>query len=134
MGFSSGKVPSENAVHLLETELLYLIGQKCTFYLYLYISWRKTTKIEVLILGFSLASVKTRIQLDPVTYNRGLVGGFRQVIQNEGAGALLTGFGPTCAGYFLQGAFKFGGYELFKKQSINILVSIFSLLLNNTNP
>jgi len=88
----------------------------------------------VLILGFSLASVKTRIQLDPVTYNRGLVGGFRQVIQSEGAGALLTGFGPTCAGYFLQGAFKFGGYELFKKQSINILVSIFSLLLNNTNP
>ncbi|KAG8630661.1 hypothetical protein KVT40_002280 [Elsinoe batatas] len=65
--------------------------------------------------------VKTRIQLDPVTYNRGLIGGFRQVIQNEGAGALLTGFGPTAAGYFLQGAFKFGGYELFKQQSISLL-------------
>jgi len=65
--------------------------------------------------------VKTRIQLDPVTYNKGLVGGFRQVIANEGAGALLTGFGPTAAGYFLQGAFKFGGYELFKQQSINLL-------------
>ncbi|PWW79769.1 mitochondrial carrier [Tuber magnatum] len=65
--------------------------------------------------------VKTRIQLDPVTYNRGLVGGFKQVVQNEGAGALWTGFGPTCAGYFLQGAFKFGGYELFKQQSINLL-------------
>ncbi|KUJ21715.1 mitochondrial carrier [Mollisia scopiformis] len=65
--------------------------------------------------------VKTRIQLDPVTYNRGLIGGFRQVIAKEGAGALLTGFGPTAAGYFLQGAFKFGGYELFKQQSINIL-------------
>ena len=64
-------------------------------------------------------SVKTRIQLDPVTYNRGMVGGFRQVIQNEGAGALLTGFGPTAAGYFLQGAFKFGGYEFFKQQCIN---------------
>ncbi|KAH8698921.1 putative mitochondrial phosphate carrier protein [Talaromyces proteolyticus] len=63
--------------------------------------------------------VKTRIQLDPVTYNKGLVGGFRQVIQNEGAGALLTGFGPTAAGYFLQGAFKFGGYEFFKQQAIN---------------
>ncbi|KAJ5207701.1 hypothetical protein N7449_002080 [Penicillium cf. viridicatum] len=63
--------------------------------------------------------VKTRIQLDPVTYNRGMLGGFRQVIQNEGAGALLTGFGPTAAGYFLQGAFKFGGYEFFKQQSIN---------------
>jgi hypothetical protein len=33
----------------------------------------------------------------------------------------LTGFGPTAAGYFLQGAFKFGGYELFKQQCINQL-------------
>lgn len=65
--------------------------------------------------------VKTRIQLDPVTYNKGLVGGFRQVIANEGASALLTGFGPTAFGYFLQGAFKFGGYELFKQQFINYL-------------
>jgi solute carrier family 25 phosphate transporter 3 len=65
--------------------------------------------------------VKTRIQLDPATYNRGMIGGFRQVIQNEGAGALLTGIGPTFAGYFMQGAFKFGGYEFFKQQSINIL-------------
>jgi solute carrier family 25 phosphate transporter 3 len=63
--------------------------------------------------------VKTRIQLDPATYNRGLIGGFRQVIAKEGAGALLTGVGPTFAGYFLQGAFKFGGYEFFKQQSIN---------------
>jgi len=65
--------------------------------------------------------VKTRIQLDPVTYNKGMIGGFRQVVSTEGAGALLTGFGPTAAGYFLQGAFKFGGYELFKQQSINLL-------------
>jgi solute carrier family 25 phosphate transporter 3 len=63
--------------------------------------------------------VKTRIQLDPATYNRGMIGGFRQVIQNEGAGALLTGAGPTFAGYFLQGALKFGGYEFFKQQAIN---------------
>lgn len=50
-----------------------------------------------------------------------MIGGFRQVIASEGAGALLTGFGPTAAGYFLQGAFKFGGYELFKQQFINVL-------------
>jgi solute carrier family 25 (mitochondrial phosphate transporter), member 3 len=56
-----------------------------------------------------------------VTYNRGLIGGIRQVIANDGAGALLTGVGPTFAGYFLQGAFKFGGYEFFKAQSINLL-------------
>lgn len=66
-------------------------------------------------------SVKTRIQLDPVTYNRGLFGGFSQVIKNEGFGAVWTGFGPTAAGYFLQGAFKFGGYEFFKAQSIKYL-------------
>ncbi|KAK7413622.1 mitochondrial phosphate carrier protein [Neonectria punicea] len=65
--------------------------------------------------------IKTRIQLDPQTYNKGMIPAFRQVIQNEGAGALLTGAGPTFAGYFLQGAFKFGGYELFKSQWINYL-------------
>lgn len=50
-----------------------------------------------------------------------MIGGFQQVIRNEGAGALLTGFGPTFAGYFIQGAFKFGGYEFFKQQSIDFL-------------
>jgi solute carrier family 25 phosphate transporter 3 len=50
--------------------------------------------------------VKTRIQLDPVTYNRGMIGGFRQVIAAEGAGALLTGLGATAFGYFVQGWFK----------------------------
>ena len=39
----------------------------------------------------------------------------------EGAGALLTGIGPTLAGYFLQGGLKFGGYEFFKQQSINVI-------------
>lgn len=65
--------------------------------------------------------VKTRIQLDPVTYNKGTIGSFRQVIAGEGAGALLTGLGPTVLGYSLQGAFKFGGYELFKKTFIDYL-------------
>lgn len=68
-----------------------------------------------------LASIKTRIQLDPAKYNKGMIGSFRQVIATEGAGALATGFGPTFAGYFLQGAFKFGGYEFFKQQSINLV-------------
>jgi solute carrier family 25 phosphate transporter 3 len=58
--------------------------------------------------------VKTRIQLDPIKYNQGFVGGFRQVIAAEGAGALLTGLGATATGYFVQGWFKFGGVEFFK--------------------
>ena len=58
--------------------------------------------------------VKTRIQLEPEVYNRGMIGGFQQVIANEGASALLTGLGPTVSGYFIQGWFKFGGVEFFK--------------------
>ncbi|EIE80197.1 hypothetical protein RO3G_04902 [Rhizopus delemar RA 99-880] len=65
--------------------------------------------------------VKTRIQLSPEVYNKGMIAGFRQVVQSEGAGALLTGFGPTAAGYFLQGAFKFGGYEFWKKTFIDMV-------------
>ncbi|GJJ73480.1 solute carrier family 25 (mitochondrial phosphate transporter), member 3 [Entomortierella parvispora] len=65
--------------------------------------------------------VKTRIQLEPTVYNKGMAAGFRQVIKAEGAGALLTGFGPTFTGYSLQGAFKFGGVELWKKIIIDYI-------------
>merc|ERR1712195_81237 len=65
--------------------------------------------------------VKTRMQLDPVKYNQGLVGGFRQVIAEEGAMALSTGLGPTAQGYFIQGWFKFGGVELCKIQFVRTL-------------
>ena len=58
--------------------------------------------------------VKTRIQLDPIKYNMGMVGSFRKVIAEEGIGALATGLGPTAVGYFVQGWFKFGGVEFFK--------------------
>jgi solute carrier family 25 phosphate transporter 3 len=57
--------------------------------------------------------VKTRIQLDPKTYT-GFLSGGRHIAATEGAGALLTGLGPTCQGYFIQGWFKFGGVEFFK--------------------
>ncbi|KAI0182059.1 mitochondrial phosphate carrier protein [Hypoxylon sp. FL1284] len=65
--------------------------------------------------------VKTRVQLEPAVYNRGLAGGLRQVVAYDGAAALLTGFGPTVTGYFLQGAFKFGGYEFFKRKANDYL-------------
>jgi len=58
--------------------------------------------------------VKTRIQLDPIKYNKGMIGGFKQVIAEEGMKGLATGLGPTCVGYFVQGWFKFGGVEFFK--------------------
>ena len=50
-----------------------------------------------------------------------MVSSFRQIVANEGAGALLTGLGPTVVGYSIQGAFKFGGYEFWKKQAIDYL-------------
>jgi len=65
--------------------------------------------------------VKTRVQLDPVKYNRGLIGGFKQIISEEGAVALSTGLGATCFGYFIQGWFKFGGVELFKIKAVETL-------------
>lgn len=65
--------------------------------------------------------VKTRIQLDSVKYNTGFLGTFRQIVAEEGQGALLTGLGATAAGYFVQGWFKFGGVEFFK---INIANSL----------
>jgi len=58
--------------------------------------------------------VKTRIQLDPAKYNRGMIGAFRQVVSAEGISVLATGLGATAAGYFVQGWFKFGGVEFFK--------------------
>ncbi|ORX37113.1 mitochondrial carrier domain-containing protein [Kockovaella imperatae] len=65
--------------------------------------------------------VKTRIQLEPEVYNKGMITAFRQVTAKEGTGALLTGLGPTVVGYAIQGAFKFGGYEFWKKQAIDYL-------------
>lgn len=63
--------------------------------------------------------VKTRVQLDPVKYNKGLIGGFGQIIKEEGAMALTTGLGATAIGYFIQGWFKFGGVEFFKIQAVS---------------
>ncbi|KAI8612240.1 phosphate transport protein [Chytriomyces sp. MP71] len=65
--------------------------------------------------------VKTRIQLEPSVYNKGMISSFRQIVAKEGAGALLTGLGPTAVGYFVQGWFKFGGVEFFKVQASKAL-------------
>ncbi|KAL7532693.1 hypothetical protein ACHAXR_004784 [Thalassiosira sp. AJA248-18] len=65
--------------------------------------------------------VKTRVQLDPVKYNSGLVGGMRKVVAEEGAMALTTGLGATAFGYFVQGWFKFGGVEFFKIKAVETM-------------
>ena len=58
--------------------------------------------------------VKTRLQTNP-GYYKGMLDGFARIPREEGAGMLLQGLGPTAVGYFMQGAFKFGFYEYFKK-------------------
>ena len=57
--------------------------------------------------------VKTRIQLEPTVYNKGMLGSFRQVVSTEGAGALLTGLGPTI---------EFLGYEKAKNYKNSIYI------------
>ena len=57
--------------------------------------------------------VKTRLQLSDRYH--GMTHAARTIVKEEGAGALLTGLGPTTVGYFLQGWFKFGLYEYFKR-------------------
>jgi solute carrier family 25 phosphate transporter 3 len=64
--------------------------------------------------------VKTRIQIDPALRNAGFISGTKLIITKEGSSALLTGFGPTAAGYFVQGGAKFAGYELWKTKFVGI--------------
>jgi solute carrier family 25 phosphate transporter 3 len=68
--------------------------------------------------------VKTRIQVDPALRGSGMFTAARSIVASEGAGALLTGFGPTAVGYFVQGGAKFAGYEYFKSKLINATGSI----------
>jgi Mitochondrial carrier protein len=51
--------------------------------------------------------------VDPTKY-AGLLSGIRTVIAEEAAVGLVKGWAPTFIGYSLQGAGKFGLYEVFK--------------------
>ena len=58
--------------------------------------------------------VKTRMQTNPELYNGSLPLALRRILEEEGALFLLQGLGPTCVGYGIEGALKFGCYELCK--------------------
>eukprot|EP00980_Cylindrotheca_fusiformis_P001284 scaffold333_cov133-Cylindrotheca_fusiformis.AAC.10 len=64
--------------------------------------------------------VKTKMQADPLTYNKGFVDTAIKISQ-EGDGTLFRGLGPTVVGYGLEGAVKFGLYETLKPVVANIL-------------
>ncbi|XP_071051267.1 solute carrier family 25 member 3-like [Onthophagus taurus] len=61
----------------------------------------------------SLDIVKCRLQVDPGKY-KNIINGFQLTLAEEGYKGLVKGWAPTFFGYSLQGAAKFGFYELFK--------------------
>lgn len=69
------------------------------------ISHGVTTPIDV---------VKTRMQAQPEMYNKGLQSATISILKTDGPGVLLGGLGPTVVGYGIEGAMKFGIYEVLK--------------------
>ncbi|KAI9031062.1 mitochondrial carrier protein [Hyaloraphidium curvatum] len=62
---------------------------------------------------------KCNMQVYPGKY-KGLLQGLRTIVKEEGARALWKGWGPTLLGYSMQGAGKYGLYEVFKDQYSNM--------------
>lgn len=55
------------------------------------------------------------LQINPTKYSS-LFNGWKTIYQENKFSGLFNGWVPTCIGYSLQGAFKFGFYEFFKKE------------------
>jgi solute carrier family 25 phosphate transporter 3 len=62
---------------------------------------------------------KCNMQVNPTKYT-GTMSGLKTLIAEEGANGIWKGFGPTFVGYSLQGMFKYGLYEIFKDQYMNL--------------
>jgi len=58
--------------------------------------------------------IKTRMQTNPELYNGSISVCVKHICETEGPLFLLTGLLPTCVGYGVEGALKFGCYELCK--------------------
>lgn len=58
--------------------------------------------------------VKTRKQVDPAYCDLSMPAALTRMVQQQGVGSLFTGLGPTFWGYFVEGAVKFGVYEILK--------------------
>ncbi|KKK18289.1 mitochondrial phosphate carrier protein [Aspergillus rambellii] len=58
--------------------------------------------------------IKCRRQVDSSLYKSN-IDAFRKIRGAEGFRGVVTGWSPTFFGYSAQGAFKYGGYEYFKK-------------------
>lgn len=58
--------------------------------------------------------VKTRMQTNPELEKQSVLDATRTLVQQEGPGFLFQGLAPTLCGYGVEGALKFGCYELLK--------------------
>jgi len=67
--------------------------------------------------------VKTRMQSDPSKY-KSLLPATATIIKEEGAGALVKGLGPTLVGYGIEGAMKFGIYEVSKPLVLSVMAAL----------
>jgi len=65
--------------------------------------------------------VKTRMQAQPAVYNKGISEATISILKAEGPSALLGGLGPTVIGYGIEGAMKFGIYEIMKPVMASLL-------------
>ncbi|MES1912070.1 MAG: hypothetical protein MHM6MM_004406 [Cercozoa sp. M6MM] len=57
---------------------------------------------------------KCNAQANPQVYNKGMAGNLKLLMQQQGTIGAVRGWLPTLLGYSLQGANKFGWYEVFK--------------------
>ncbi|GAA5795011.1 hypothetical protein HPULCUR_000362 [Helicostylum pulchrum] len=64
--------------------------------------------------------VKCRTQVQPGLY-KGVFEGWKTITKAEGFRGVFTGIGPTAIGYSLQGAGKYGFYEIFKYKYANMV-------------
>jgi solute carrier family 25 phosphate transporter 3 len=65
--------------------------------------------------------VKTKMQARPDVYNKGIYEATVAILNTEGPSALLGGLGPTVVGYGIEGAMKFGVYEVMKPVMAKVL-------------
>jgi len=65
--------------------------------------------------------VKTRMQTDPHLQTLSVPDAARHIVTEEGSSALFTGLGSTLMGFTINGAVKYGLYEVFKPFATDIL-------------
>eukprot|EP00536_Pseudo-nitzschia_multiseries_P011112 jgi/Psemu1/297781/fgenesh1_pm.363_\ len=71
--------------------------------------------------------IKTRKQVDPRFVDQSFFQTGKIILREEGFSALWAGLGPTTFGYLLEGAIKFGVYEVLKPALKSWLSAIASL-------